>query len=240
MKSDFKSPAVSWYPKDHLASSRVAEMPIEVEGYYRRALDHAWLSDGLPNDPARVAAIVGKGCSRDAAESILQMFVVDKKDATKVRSERQEIERKKQRENSKKRKEAGRLSGVKRREKRDLTREQTLEQNANKNEHSDSVSDSDSDSDFLDFQRLKAGAASAHAGSDQRVVETAVLETLIKWHESQNPQKRPIKSAAYFNEEIVKCVSDSVVLTSATIDTRLMARRQKFKEIEKRYERKRA
>jgi hypothetical protein len=136
LKGEFKSPAFQWYPKDVLGSVRVAEMPIDIEGYYRRALDFAWLNDGLPNDPVRIAAIVGKGCSREAAEWVLRMFEPDARDPVKVRNQRQEVERKKQRENSKKRKEAGRLSGVKRREQRDLTLEQMLEQNANKNEPS--------------------------------------------------------------------------------------------------------
>lgn len=146
----------------------MAEMPIEIEGYYRRALDYAWLNEGVPSDPARLAVIIGKGCTPEAARWVLTMFEPDKKDASKSRNSRQEFERKKQCENSKKRKEAGRLSGVKRREKRDLTNEQNPNKHPNKNEHSDSDSDSN--------EKKKKRKSAAHRIPDQFEVSESDLQ----------------------------------------------------------------
>ena len=222
----FKSPANSWYPKDHLGSARVAEMPIEIEGYYRRALDYSWLNEGLPNDLDRLAAIVGKGCTREHAALFIGMFEPHRKDASKLISERQEIERKKQKENHKKRKEAGRISGVKRREQSRLRAEQTFKQNANKIEHSDSDSDSDSDSETSSMIDTYADACvSAFPNEDRRLIEIAILETMINRMESPG-QLKPIRSPAkYFEAEIRKWISQGKGLDTRTIDGLLEKRR---------------
>lgn len=128
-----KYPAYLWYPKDVLSSGRVSMLTDLEELWYRRALDQSWLGDGIPGDPAEFAGWVGRGCTTEAAEKIIsRFFVPHKKDPSKVVNLRQEIERTNLKKKSKVRSEAGRLSGVKRREKRDLTAEQMFNKNGTK------------------------------------------------------------------------------------------------------------
>lgn len=92
-----KSPAYQWYPKDILASARVAEMPASVDCWYRRALDFCWINGSLPADPVKLAAVIGKGCKASACrEYIIGMFELHPEDPTRIIHERQEQERNKQ------------------------------------------------------------------------------------------------------------------------------------------------
>ncbi|HWB63971.1 MAG TPA: hypothetical protein VG603_10700, partial [Chitinophagales bacterium] len=70
-----KSPAFQWYPKDALASQRMAMMTLAEEGAYRRALDYCWINGALPADIKALVAIIGKGCSKKTAETVKAMFV---------------------------------------------------------------------------------------------------------------------------------------------------------------------
>lgn len=121
-----KPPAYQWYPKDILASVRVAEMPADVECWYRRALDFCWVNGSLPADPQRCAAIIGKGCTVKGAEWVLKMFVFSRKDSTQKIHDRQEIERKKQAENRRKNSKAGKISAEKRRKDKELQQQKTV------------------------------------------------------------------------------------------------------------------
>jgi 5-methylcytosine-specific restriction endonuclease McrA len=62
---------------------------------------------------------------------------------------------------------------------------------------------SSSSSSSTSLKRLIATCVREHASVDERLVEIAVLETLIRRKGSAN-ENQPIKSAKYFNEEIVK------------------------------------
>lgn len=115
-----KAPAYQWYPKDILASQRVAEMPADVECWYRRGLDFCWVNGSLPADPARCATIIGKGCTVEGAKWVLEMFVINKKDPTRKIHDRQELERKKQAQNRKEKSKAGKASAEKRRQQKEL------------------------------------------------------------------------------------------------------------------------
>lgn len=89
------SPAYLWYPKDALSSGRIAALSPLEELWYRRALDQSWLHDGLPSDPAEFAGWVGRGCTVEAAQKLIEKFFrLKKKDGLKVVQERQEKERK--------------------------------------------------------------------------------------------------------------------------------------------------
>ncbi len=96
-----KSPAYRWYPRDIIASVRVSAMTAAEECWYRRALDLAWLNMGIPSDPKVLARVIGKKCTARGAELILTMFVKTE-DPNVMVSERQEIERQKQKEWSEK------------------------------------------------------------------------------------------------------------------------------------------
>ncbi len=105
-----KSPAYRWYPRDILGSLRVAAMTASEECWYRRALDFAWLNDGLPADPAKLSRIIGKKCTVRGAEAVLSMFVPSPNDPEIYVNERQEMERQKQKEWSEKSAQGGRNS----------------------------------------------------------------------------------------------------------------------------------
>lgn len=106
-----KSPAYQWYPKDIIGSQRVKLMSILQEGAYRIALDSCWLYGSLPNDPKLIAKIIGKGCTAKLASEIIHMFIKDPDDQTRLISERQEVERNKQKEFGLKQKENGLKGG---------------------------------------------------------------------------------------------------------------------------------
>lgn len=119
-----KSPAYLWYPKDALASGRIDDLTATEECWYRRALDRAWDDEGIAADPARAAKRIGKKCTAKAAAKLLaEFFIPKRKDATKMVNPRQEIERKKYEISFRKKSDAGKESGRKRREKKDLDSE---------------------------------------------------------------------------------------------------------------------
>lgn len=96
-----KSPAFLWYPKDILASARVAEMSLAEECAYRRLLDYCWLHGSVPADAKRAARVVGKGCTPEIAEIALTMFELDIANPDRMIHDRLEAERAKQESNSK-------------------------------------------------------------------------------------------------------------------------------------------
>jgi len=74
----------------------VMEMTLEEEGAYRRALDICWLHGSLPADPERLAKAIGKGASVLVARVVLEMFVLDPHDPSRVIHDRLDDERVKQ------------------------------------------------------------------------------------------------------------------------------------------------
>lgn len=95
-----KSPAYQWYPRDILASARVAEMSLAEEGAYRRLLDFCWLNGNVPAECKRIAKVIGKGCTTEVADVVRQMFSPDPNDPECLIHDRLEIEREKQQANS--------------------------------------------------------------------------------------------------------------------------------------------
>lgn len=109
------SPAYLWYPKDVLSSGKVSELTGLEECWYRRALDHSWLDEGLPSDPGKCARRIGKHCTAKAAAMILDLFFVPhRKDASKMVNEKQEKLRKELREKVRQKSDAGKRGMAKR------------------------------------------------------------------------------------------------------------------------------
>lgn len=109
------SPAYLWYPRDVFDSERVEDLSPAEECWYRRALDRSWGDEGISADPVKAAKRIGKKCTVKAAEMILKVFFVPKKnDPTKMVNPRQEKERKKLFEKSKQRSAAGKKGMAKR------------------------------------------------------------------------------------------------------------------------------
>jgi hypothetical protein len=111
-----------WNPQAVLLSSRVNRLTAAEECWYRRALDFSWIDDGLSADPQEVAERVGKKCTAQSAQKILDLFF-EKDKSGKMRNEVQENARKKLKTKLKKLSEGGKRSGQKRREKKELSAE---------------------------------------------------------------------------------------------------------------------
>ncbi len=105
-----KSPAFQFYPSDYLGSARVAEMTLEEEGAYLRALLYCWNHGYLPNDVERLARIIGKGCSTSVATAVQRMFNEDVNDRSRLVHPRLEQEREKQESHRSQRSAAGKKS----------------------------------------------------------------------------------------------------------------------------------
>lgn len=65
----------TWYPKEFLTSMQVAEMSLEEECAYRRALDYFYLNGCLSANEEELAVIVGKKCTVKIALVVKQMFI---------------------------------------------------------------------------------------------------------------------------------------------------------------------
>jgi uncharacterized protein YdaU (DUF1376 family) len=195
-----KSPAFQWYSKDILSSARVAMMTLEEEGAYRRALDFCWLNGSLPRDPEKLAKVIGKGCSVEVANTVQQMFIIDKKNSEQILHERLEVERKKQREFRVKKSKAGTASGASRRKKNKLSPEQVLnsvddvfEQNANKT-RTKTNSSSSSSSSSSEFKNSSKSNADAAAEKQEKPKPKFTLEVYRKYVEYVAPIRKNINN----------------------------------------------
>lgn len=88
-------------------------MSAEEECWYRRALDFAWINEGIPTDPKKLANLIGKGCLEIGARVVLQMFEIGSDPSTAF-NRRQEEERHKQKIWSEKSAAGGKASAGKR------------------------------------------------------------------------------------------------------------------------------
>lgn len=216
------SPAYLWYPKDIISSGRVAALSALEELWYRRALDQSWLHEGLPRNPAEFAGWVGRECTVAAARKIIRKFFEPyKKDPTKVVNPRQEEERRKFVKKSKERSKAGIESGRKRRERSQLEAEQLLNKPGTKSNIPIPISFPISSSDF---KRLIEELARVNPGRDERLIEIAVIQTLV----NRNGAAEPIKSFSYFTPEIERVSAAPV--GSQTLDVVLQSRRKQFEK----------
>jgi uncharacterized protein YdaU (DUF1376 family) len=93
-------------------------MSLEEEGAYRRAMNYCWLSGSLPADTAKLARLIGKGCSPEVAETVKQMFV--EQNGVLIH-ERLDKEREKQKDWREKSSLAGKKSAEKRKAKKGIT-----------------------------------------------------------------------------------------------------------------------
>ena len=109
-----RAPAFQFYAADYLADENVVLMTLDEEGAYIRALAHCWREGSIPADPKLLSRML-KGASNETVATVQRCFVVDGDRLVHLRLEK---ERKKQREWSKKSREAGIASGKARREKK--------------------------------------------------------------------------------------------------------------------------
>jgi uncharacterized phage protein (TIGR02220 family) len=110
-------PSLQWYPADILSSARVAEMTLEEEGAYRRALDFCWLNGDLPADTERLARVIGKNCTLEVAAVVAKMFLPSTASGElRLIHQRLDEEREKRRKWSDKSREGGEKTAEKRRQ----------------------------------------------------------------------------------------------------------------------------
>lgn len=91
------SPAFQFYPKEYLASEKVAMMDLACEGPYLRAMCHCWLNGSIPADPKQLARLIGKDCSEDMARVVQGCFNQHPTDPLRLTHLRLDSERDKQR-----------------------------------------------------------------------------------------------------------------------------------------------
>lgn len=124
-----------WDPNRILLSKRVDRLSAAQECWYRRALDFSWIDEGLSIDPVETADRIKKKCTPEAAAMILkEFFIVDKKNPQKMVNEKQEELRKKLKKKLRNLSNAGKRSGQKRRENKDLTPEQMFDKSGTNDE----------------------------------------------------------------------------------------------------------
>lgn len=69
-----KAPAFQFYAGDWISSQRVALMTLEEEGAYIRLLAFCWQHGSIPDDPEKIARLIGKGASTTLAATLATMF----------------------------------------------------------------------------------------------------------------------------------------------------------------------
>lgn len=191
-----------WFPYKHErfeASDKVALMSLAEEGAYHRVIRLAWKYKSLSSDPVVLAAKIGKRCTPKIAEKVLTTFVVDpERPLTHVIHPVVEEIREEQYQKYKNRVKGGKAAhGNNGKQKTSSISPAELEQ-------CPSITPIESDLKNKDLiKRLIATCVREHSELDARLVEIAVLETLIRRKGSAN-EHEPIKSPKYFNEEIVK------------------------------------
>lgn len=105
-----KPPAFQFFPADWLSSQRVQMMTLEEEGAYIRLLCYCWSHGSIPDDPAKIARLLGKSVSTDVVTNVQRMFTVRCNDDSALTHERLELERERQKQRKLQTADAGRKS----------------------------------------------------------------------------------------------------------------------------------
>ena len=159
-----KSPAFSFYPADWLSSPKVTAMTSEEEGAYIRLLCYAWGDPdcALPDDDVALAALsrLGKRWNNCSAK-IRSCFTANEKTPGKLFNKRLLVERKRQKENSRVRSEAGIKSGRVRRKSANKC-STNVQQMFNKTRTKTNLSSSSSSSSSLDLTLAARATAFDH------------------------------------------------------------------------------
>lgn len=225
----YKSPAYRWYPNDVLNSGRVGAMSAEEECWYRRALDLAWINEGIPSDPIKLARFIGKGCTKAGARVVLKMFNKSNRRGIVIQ-DRQEEERAKQQEWSAKSSAGGKASAGKPKKPKEKPAEQGGSTKPTANRQPNRQPNGNIPFPFpfpfsdFDLKRLIDWLAAENPKKDSRLVEIAAIQTLI----NRNGDTKPINSAAYFADEIRHMCSKSSGIGTGMIDGILQKRRQQI------------
>lgn len=212
------SPAYLMYPDDILSSGRVAALEPLEELWYRRAIDLGWKPGGMPANVKEFAGWVGRGCTVAAARKIMKKFYKPhKKDKTLVVNDRQEIERKKFFKKQKQKSEAGKKGMASRWKQKGKGDNTVITEDNIPIPIPIPISS-------LDLKRLIERTREENSDADPRIVEIAVIETLL----NRNGSTEPIHSIKYFTPAVERLCSKSGGLGAATIDVVLKRRREQI------------
>jgi uncharacterized protein YdaU (DUF1376 family) len=94
-----KAPAFQFYPSEFLADENVVVMSLEECGAYIKLMCYCWREGSIPNDPIKLAKMVGapdKGGDATLWSAVTLCFDVDPNDTSRLFHPRLEIERVKQ------------------------------------------------------------------------------------------------------------------------------------------------
>lgn len=221
-----------WFPYKHErfeASDKVALMSLAEEGAYHRVIRLAWKHRSLSSDPVVLAAKIGKRCTPRIAEKVLTTFVVDpERPSTHVIHPVVEEIREEQYQKYRNRVKGGKAAHA------TNGKEKTSSISPAELEQCLSITPIESDLRIENFKRLIAACVREHKDVDERLVEIAVRETLLRRKGSAN-EAQPIKSAKYFSEEIEKINATSgkdgkMPMGDKAVDAMLQRRRQQTEE----------
>lgn len=242
-----------WFPyyfERFERSGRVATLSLAEEGAYHRAIRFAWKFGSVPSDPETLAAIIQKRCTAAIAAKILQHF--DPMPGVPSQAIHPTVEEIRQEQEAKflSSRERGLIGAEKRWGKKDVpSSENPSEPGAIATGFPDKpppktaknssaiaepmqdldkrveTKDSDKDS-FSETDSCVRACVRDFPDVDPRLVEIAVIKTLICWENS--PTAKPIRSTRYFREEIEDMQLHSKKLGTKAIEAMLFSYRKKI------------
>lgn len=232
------SPAFQFYPGDYLSDKNTIPMTAEENGAYCLLMWVCWDQDGLADDMDELADIARLSNERFEPiwkRRIKKCFVWDEK-KNRFFHPRLLKEIKKQKEWKKKNSDIGKLGAAKRWGKTTSDDAEALPTHteALPTDASLSLSLSLSSSPFpisfpisdFDLKRLIDEAARKNSNQDPRLVEIAVIQTLM----NRNGSKDKIKSLEYFSPEIKDVCTKSTV-GDGMVDAILQRRREQIRKV---------
>lgn len=225
-----------WFPyyfERFEGSARVAVMSLAEEGGYHKAIRIAWKYGSVPSDPKLLAAMIQKKCTEKMAANILTMFEPMQGVPSRCIHPTVEEIRSDQERKYLNRVKGGKASAVSRGNKGTSS---ITEEHSNSKRDLDSERERDLEQEPFPetdscvpacVRDVVRKCVEAYAETDPRLVEIAVVKTLITHRNS--PNAKPIKNiTAYCREEVEGLVVDAgTKLTSKTVDAMLFSHRKK-------------
>lgn len=227
------SPAFQFYPGDYLGDKNTIPMKTVEHGAYDLLWMHCWQQDGIPDDLEELADMAKLPVEEFTPmwnRRIKKCFVWDEK-KKRYFHPRLLKEIKKQKAWKKEKSAIGLKGAESRWGKRTSGDGKGMPRHAEAmpTDASSSLSPFPFSSPFSssDLKRLIDWLAAKNPKKDSRLIEIAVIETLV----NRNGATEPINSASYFTDEIKHKCSKSSGLALSTIDAVLEARRQRISKV---------
>lgn len=220
------SPAFQFYPAEYLGDKNTFPMTTVEHGAYCLLMWFCWEEDGLPDDLDELAGMARLTVDQFKPiwdRRLKKCFVFDEKKNLYFHP-RLLKEIKKQKAWKKEKSERGKRAAVSRWKQNGSGDAHALPT------HADAMPKhaSSSLSLSLNIKRLIERVRARHPSLDSMDVEIAFFETIVKWH---NGNGKPIKSAAYFDEEVKHWAKNSKGLSKDAKAAILEKRRNQVAEL---------